>query len=282
MVCRRLAVALLLLATGLGGCARRSSPYRFRAALVTSVSATELHSSRPHRPPHGFAVTSQTELPRPRSPASGGPLVDALRARVGDRVDRDSSVAFALELVKDLDLQLDSPVTECEDGLCLGRAAVARQAFVTAPVTGDLVLFDRVIDGAEASWVAVVVSRDARGTTEFVGLRGGGRASRLRQSRQARRKTRWHRLGAQYFCSPLPHPGSRQRSLSGWRSPARFRGRRTSGTRCGCRPLGGDRGEITALVRKACGPPIYRTRSGVLGVWLSQRQPRFLSPSPPS
>jgi hypothetical protein len=99
---------------------------------------------------------------------------DDLRALVGRR-DGRTDVAFAIACAQILGEGTLSPP---EDGPALVELARARHALVAPtearPAPGDLLIFDRAVDDAPASRVAVVLTRDdVRGVVEMLYLARG-------------------------------------------------------------------------------------------------------------
>lgn len=189
--------ALLLIAL-LGGCAVRSTPYRFTGPLVGSVSAAQLPDSDPGSDPdpdpvHALdhdprAIAKRTRLDRrplvttaappvrrtdasevlTAAGASGDQLAVALRTMVGARDDASTDVDFVRAALGHIGASLDPELADARDAATLLALADARDAHLRdddTPRLGDLLVFE----GA----VAIVVSVDDRGVIEFVHLARG-------------------------------------------------------------------------------------------------------------
>jgi hypothetical protein len=171
------------------GCARRTSPYHFRAPLLTSVNASEIHATSrprlairemPHRPLPGPGLDSappvRVTIPsKPLASGDGNTLADELRGLVGKRLDTTSDVEIALHAITQIGAVLDRDLMSVTTGRALVALAKQRGALdqTDQPLLGDLVVFNRVEGSRAASLVGVVVSANSHGTVEFIYLARG-------------------------------------------------------------------------------------------------------------
>lgn len=180
------AIAGLLAALTLTACARRSHPYPFRAPLVAAVRAERLPPRRPPAPPmttprapapRVAAIAPARQAAPPTSMeviASRGPA-DRLRELVGVRERTATDLELALVALDAADLAIPPALRGLEDGAALVERARAHDAFDAGepPQTGDLIVFDEVVPGRQASLIGVVIAVDDRGVIEFVYLTRG-------------------------------------------------------------------------------------------------------------
>ena len=123
----------------------------------------------PHRQDRARDGEARLEL-------SGLEGVDDVRMLVGSR-DGRGDVAFALAVAAQLVPDVGAVAGASEDGPALVERA-RRQGALGEPddrpiETGDLLVFDRAVDGEPASLVAVALGRDERGVIEMLYLARG-------------------------------------------------------------------------------------------------------------
>jgi hypothetical protein len=156
----------------------------------------------PHRLPPSAVV------PALRTPAE-------LRALVGRREPRDP-IAAALAWARELGTPIEARTGEDVIAWATERSWLAEPTGAAAP--GDLLVFDHVTSDAEADLIAVVISRDPRGVTEFLYVGGGVirrgfvDPTRRRMRRDADERTvntflrhgkRWPAKGSHYLAGEL-------------------------------------------------------------------------------
>lgn len=200
----RAVLAMLLLTAA---CGTRAVPYRFAGPLVGSVSVDEpfARTAKAEAEPEArsdevtaatelggaYAQTGArsettgtvvTELPAPHlepKPKSGMPVTgidevtrpEDLRALTGRRDGRDG-VAFVIDAAG----ELGAPAMDATDGPSLVALADERGALHDASATiepGDILVFDRALDDAPATLVAIAIARDERGVIEMIYLAKG-------------------------------------------------------------------------------------------------------------
>ena len=116
--------------------------------------------------PHGAAAVTE-DLPLYRTTAGD------LRALTGTRRAEDP-LAFAVRAAAALaNGAPPSPVPADGEALRAWMREHARGVDATAATTGDLLAFDRAVDGAPVSLWAVVLGRDDRGVVEMLYLAAG-------------------------------------------------------------------------------------------------------------
>ncbi len=173
---RRFLTGALITAMGGGlGCARRDSPYRFRAPLVSSVRAA-------HVPPARMAgdasvaegaLTDRHGISHRPARVDSNTLSGRLRSFVGRRDTMASSAEFAISVLAALGVTIDPALRSARDASAIATLAERRGAVASgkkAMLVGDLLLFDHVERNKPSSLVAVVVGSRSDGTVEFVYL----------------------------------------------------------------------------------------------------------------
>ncbi len=184
---------------------------------VTAVSASPAH------PTSGIVIS---RLPAPhRVAAADAPtpstVADA-RTLAGHRDPRDP-VAFALAVAASLG---PAPMPALRTGPALVAWAREQGIFASVPdaptaptlslAPGDLLVFDRAVENAPASLVAVALVTDARGVTEFLYLaRGVIRTGHLDLSRPGVARDREGRSVNSYLRHGTDHPPAGTRYLAG-------------------------------------------------------------------
>lgn len=112
-----------------------------------------------HQHDHVREQGSQSEQPAPAEQT----MVEFLRSMVGQREKNATDTQVALAALTAIGTKLDDKVAQVESGTALLELAEQRQALSQElPLMGDLVIFDRMVDGEPAPLVAVVVTTHAR------------------------------------------------------------------------------------------------------------------------
>jgi hypothetical protein len=159
--------------------------------------------------------------PRATEPAPTPSTLASARSLRGVR-DPRSSLAFALAAAAGLS---GARAPDVADGPALVAWARARDRLAAivpgaaeppAIEPGDLVVFDRAVDGAPASLVAVALARDPRGVIELLYLAGGViRVGQLDPTRPRTARDRDHRVVNTYLRHGPDQPPRGTRFLAG-------------------------------------------------------------------